>query len=327
MTDVTVDAGPGGRVPTTPPTSGSTAGPRRHRRVDTGEVELDVEVLGPTAGPPRSPVLLIAGLGAQRIDWPPGLIDALRDVGHEVVLFDNRDAGASSGCDDRPGDRDDLDRWRDGSSFRVPYALRDMADDAIAVLDHLGIEVAHVLGRSMGGMIAQRLAIHAPDRVLSLTSMQSTTGAPGVGQPTEAAMAALAVETPPEREAVIEAGLARTRITGSPGLVDEEFARRRIGAAFDRAHRPEGTTRQLLAILGEPDRTPLLAGIRIPTLVIHGDADTLVQVAGGRATAAAVPDARLVEIAGLGHDLPEQLLGQVATAIVAHLAAAEGPRR
>jgi pimeloyl-ACP methyl ester carboxylesterase len=298
-------------------------GPRRHHRVDTGEVVLDVEVFGPTRGRTRAPVLLVSGLGAQRIDWPPGLVAALRDAGHEVVAFDHRDVGASSGCDDRPGDRDDLDRWRDGLPFAVPYRLQDLADDAVAVLDHLGIEAAHVLGRSMGGMVAQRLAIHAADRLLSLTSMQSTTGAPDVGQPTDAAMEALAVETPPERDAVIEAGLARTRITGSPGLIDDEAVRRRIGAAFDRAHRPQGTTRQLLAILAEEDRTPLLRGVTVPTLVVHGDADTLVPVSGGRATAAAIPGAELVEIAGLGHDLPEPLLPRVAEAIVGHLAAAE----
>ena len=297
---------------------------RRHHRVDTGEVLLDVEVLGPTGPASGAPVLLVSGLGAQRIDWPPGLVAALRAAGHEVVAFDHRDAGASSGCHERPGDAADLDRWRDGRPFRVPYRLQDLADDAIAILDHLGIEVAHVIGRSMGGMVAQRLAIHAPERVRSLTSMQSTTGAPDVGQPTPAAMEALAVATPPEREAVVAAGLARSRITGSPGLIDDDAVRRRIGAAFDRAHRPEGTTRQLLAILAEEDRTALLRGVATPTLVVHGDADTLVPVSGGRATAAAIPGAQLVEVAGLGHDLPDRLLPRVAEAIVDHLADAEG---
>jgi pimeloyl-ACP methyl ester carboxylesterase len=307
---------------------GGSVGPRRHHRVDTGEVVLDVEVLGPTgptsnARAPRTPVLLVSGLGAQRIDWPPGLVAALREAGHEVVTFDHRDAGASSGCDTRPGDADDLDRWRDGLPFRVPYRLQDLAEDAVAILDHLGIASAHVIGRSMGGMVAQRLALHAPERVRSLTSMQSTTGAPDVGQPTDAAMDALAVETPPRRDTVIEAGLARTRITGSPGLIDDDAVRQRIGTAFDRAYRPAGTTRQLLAILAEEDRTPLLRDIVAPTLVVHGDADTLVPVSGGRATAAAIPGAQLVEIPGLGHDLPDALLPRVAAAIVDHLEAVE----
>lgn len=318
----------GDRPGARPPTPGDHELRRtRHHRVDTGEVVIDVEVLPPHRASVRAPVVLVAGLGAQRIDWPPGLLTALREAGHEVVTFDNRDAGASSGCDDRAGDAGDLERWRAGEPFRVPYRLRDLAEDTVAVLDHLGIDAAHVVGRSMGGMIAQRVAMHAPERVVSLTSMQSTTGAADVGQPTEDAMEALAVQTPPEREAVIAAGLARTHVTGSPGLIDEAAVRARIGAAFDRAHRPAGTTRQLLAILAEEDRTEALTALDVPTLVVHGDADTLVPISGGRATAAAIPGARLLEVPGLGHDLPDALLGGVADAVVGHLAAAERSSR
>ncbi|MCC5947965.1 MAG: alpha/beta fold hydrolase [Nitriliruptoraceae bacterium] len=321
------------RRPVTDPVAGDRGAPTRrevpgptrrgHHRVDTGEVTLDVEVRRPPRPVVGTPVLLVSGLGAQRTDWPPGLVDALLASGREVITFDNRDAGLSEGCDERPGDERDLERWRDGEPFEVAYTLSDLRDDALAVLDHLGLDAAHVLGRSMGGMIAQRLAAEAPERVVSLTSMQSTTGAADVGQPSEAAMEAIARPTPPTREAVIAASLERNRITGSPGLIDEDAVRARLEAAYDRAYRPAGTTRQLLAILAEPDRTPLLGTITAPTLVVHGDRDTLVAVSGGRATAAAIPGARLEVVEGMGHDLPAPLIAPVARVITDHLDAAE----
>lgn len=292
--------------------------------VDREAHVLEVAVHPPSGPVTRPPVLLHCGLGAQRIDWLPAFVGALTVRGHEVVAFDPRDVGGSSGFDHLPGDTSDLERWRDGEPFRVPYRLTDLRDDALAVLDHLDIDAAHVIGRSMGGMVAQHLAIHAPARVRSLVSFQSTTGAEDAGQPSEAAMEALAAPTPSTRQGVIEAGVERSRITGSPGRVDEAAVRARLAEAYDRAHRPAGKTRQLLAILAEEDRTPALAAVRVPTLILHGDADTLVDVTGGMATAAAIPGARLEIVAGLGHDLPDTLIDPVMRAITGHLDAVDG---
>jgi pimeloyl-ACP methyl ester carboxylesterase len=288
----------------------------QHLRVDAGEVELDVEVAGPADGPP---LLLISGLGSQRIEWPAELLTHLHDAGVWTVAYDNRDCGASTYLDDRPGDADDLERWLLGEPFAAPYSLGDMAADAVAVLDAVGLDRAHVLGRSMGGMVAQRLAIAAPERVASLTSLMSTTGAPDAGQPWPDALAAMAEPTPETRGEVIEAGVARARITNSPTLFDEARVRARLEAAYDRAHRPDGTTRQLLAILADGDRTPLLRHLDVPTLVIHGEADALVDVSGGRATAAAIPDAQLLLLEEMGHDLPVPLLPRIGAAVVAHV--------
>jgi pimeloyl-ACP methyl ester carboxylesterase len=292
-------------------------------RVDTGEVSLDVVSAGPSDG---RPLLLIAGLGSQRTEWPAELLLALHDAGVRTTTFDNRDAGRSTSLDDRPGDAEDLQRWLRGEPFAVPYTLDDLAGDALAVLDAVGLTDAHVLGRSMGGMVAQRLALRAPQRVRSLTSLMATTGAADVGQPWPDALAAMTDPTPETRAEVIEAGVARARITNSPTLFDEARVRARLEASYDRSHRPEGTTRQLLAILADGDRTEALRSLRVPTLVLHGAADALVDVSGGRATAAAIPGARLVVFDEMGHDLPLPLLPQLVDEVVRHLHAAERDR-
>jgi pimeloyl-ACP methyl ester carboxylesterase len=284
--------------------------------VHTTEVDLDVEVLGPAG---RPAVVLLSGLGSQRTEWPVELLDGLLAADLQLVTIDNRDAGRSTLLHDRPGGRQDLTRWLEGAPFAVPYTLSDVAADVVAVLDHLGVARAHVVGRSMGGMVAQRLAAAAPERVTSLVSLMSTTGAPDVGQPWPDALAAMAEPAPETRDEVIEAGVARARVTSSPTLFDEARVRARLAAAYDRAHRPEGTTRQLLAILADGDRTPLLAGLEVPTLVIHGAADTLVDVTGGEATAAAIPGARLLVLDEMGHDLPLPLLPQVTAAVAGHV--------
>jgi pimeloyl-ACP methyl ester carboxylesterase len=292
--------------------------------VAAGEVHLDVEVAGPEHGPT---VLLLAGLGSQRTEWPAELVDGLIAGGLQLVLVDNRDAGRSSALDDRPGTREDLQRWLAGEPFAIPYTLADLAGDAVAVLDHLGVEDVHVVGRSMGGMVAQRLAVAHPQRVVSLVSLMATTGARDVGQPWPEALAAMATPTPETRHEVIEAGVERARVTNSPSLFDEARVRGRLEAAYDRAHRPEGTTRQLLAILADGDRTELLGRVRAPTLVIHGGADPLIDVSGGEATAAAIPDAQLLVLDRMGHDLPLTLLPSVTAAITAHVWRAELDRR
>jgi pimeloyl-ACP methyl ester carboxylesterase len=291
-----------------------------HLRVEAGEVELDVEVTGPADGPV---VLLVAGLGSQRTEWPDELVARLHAAGLRTVTFDNRDCGASTLLSDRPGDAGDLQRWLAGQPFAVPYTLTDLAEDALAVLDAVDVERAHVVGRSMGGMVAQRLAVLAPERVASLVSLMSTTGAPGVGQPWPEALAALAQPAPETRAEVIQAGIERARVTNSPTLFDEARVRARLEAAYDRAHRPEGTTRQLLAILADGDRTPLLRHLDVPTLVIHGEVDALIDVSGGRATADAIPGAQLLLLEDMGHDLPVLLLPTVAAAIIEHVRTVE----
>jgi pimeloyl-ACP methyl ester carboxylesterase len=288
--------------------------------VDTGEVRLDVEIEGPEHGPV---LLLLAGLGSQRTEWPPELIDGLLAAGLQLITVDNRDAGRSTSLDDRPGDRADVERWLAGEPFAVPYTLGALAEDARAVLDHLGVEVAHVLGRSMGGMVAQRLTVAHPHRVASLTSLMATTGAPDVGQPWPRVLATMASPMPETRQEVVDAGVTRARLTGGSTAFDEARVRGRLEEAYDRAHRPEGTIRQLLAILADGDRTELLTRIAVPTLVIHGGADPLIDVTGGEATAAAVPGAQLLVLDRMGHDLPLGLLPSIAAAVAAHVWRAE----
>ncbi|HET9690680.1 MAG TPA: alpha/beta fold hydrolase, partial [Acidimicrobiales bacterium] len=202
-----------------------------------------------------------------------------------------------------------------------PYLLADMADDAVAVLDDLGVAAAHVVGASMGGMIAQAIAVGHPDRVRTLTSIMSTTGAPGVGAPHPDVLPLLTRPAPADAAAAVEASVASARVVASPGFpFDEARVRAQAEAAAERAFHPAGVARQLVAIVASPDRTPGLRRLQVPTLVIHGDDDPLVDVSGGRATAEAVPGARLVTIPGMGHDLPPALYDRVAD-LIADLAA------
>ena len=315
-----------------------------HHRVATGSVVAGVEVVvevavmpgdaaaagGPSPGAPseagrawRRPLLLLAGLGAQRIDWPEVFLQRLRAAGLTVIAMDNRDAGASTALPGPVTPVTELEAALAGDAVDAPYGLAQVAADAVAVLDHLDVPAAHVLGRSMGGMIAQHVAIARPDRVSSLTILSSTSGDPLAGQPTPAARDALIAPTPTDRAGVIESGVARARLTGSPGLFDEQEARRRIAARYDRAHRPEGTARQLLAILTDGDRSERLAGVSVPTLVLHGDADPLVTVSGGRSVAAAIPGARFEVLEGMGHDLPAAFLPRIVDALLDHARTAE----
>ncbi|PZG03028.1 alpha/beta hydrolase [Nonomuraea aridisoli] len=238
------------------------------------------------------------GLGAQLIQWDEELCRLLVEQGHHVVRFDNRDAGLSTHLHDA------------GVPARgepAPYLLDDMADDAAGLMDALGWSAAHVVGASMGGMIAQTLAIRHPERVLSLTSIMSTPG-PGVAPPTEAAMGALLSRPPSDRDGVMDQAVVTWSVIGSPGYeLDRELIRARAGLAYDRCFDPAGTARQLAAINASGDRTEALAAVRVPALVLHGEEDPLIPVAGGRATAAAVPGSRLVTYPGMGHDLPRAL--------------------
>ncbi|MCO8269777.1 alpha/beta fold hydrolase [Actinoplanes sp. TRM 88003] len=268
-----------------------------------------------TGDPARPPLLLIMGLGAQLIDWPERFVVALAQQGFHVITFDNRDAGLSTAFDDLPAP--DLAAIFGGDPATVPYLLSDMAADAAGLIKELGLEPVHVVGVSMGGMIAQQLTIDHPDLVASLCSIMSMTGDRTVGHATPEAAAALMRPPATTRDEIIAGSIASSRVIGSPGYpAPEAEIRRRATAKYERSFRPAGGQRQYAAIVASPDRTAALRQVKTPTLVIHGEDDPLINVSGGRATAAAVPEARLVTIPGMGHDMPEPLWAGIIEAIV-----------
>jgi pimeloyl-ACP methyl ester carboxylesterase len=283
-------------------------------------IELYYETIGSPADPP---LLLVMGYGAQMIAWPRGFSQLLAAGGRFVIEFDNRDSGLSTKLDDAEVDigavmgavgEGDLTRARE----LAPYTLSDLADDCIALLDALGIERAHVLGASMGGMIAQQLAIEHEDRLLSLVSMFSNTGEPGVGQPTAEALAALLSPSPPERAAYIEVASATAMIWASRRYGDRARAEALAAESFDRGLYPEGVTRQLAAMLASGPRADGLRALELPTLVIHGLDDTLIQPDGGERTAELIAGARLMLVEDMGHDRPEPLWPVLTEAILLH---------
>ena len=279
---------------------------------------IDIEYV--TEGDPSDPpLLLVMGLGAQLITWPQGFVDALRDRGFFVVRFDNRDCGLSTKFEGIPEFTALFTALATGDPVTAPYRVEDMAADAAALLAELGITRAHVVGASMGGMITQAMVIHHPELFVSACSIMSTTGDRSVGLPTGEAVTALMRPTALTRDEAIEASLEGSRVIGSPAYpTDEGALRERAAAAYDRSYCPEGTARQLAAILASPDRTEGLHGVKIPFLVVHGEADPLVTLSGGQATAAAVPGSTLLTIPGMGHDLPEALWATIVDAIVAN---------
>ena len=289
-------------------------------RASAGAVELAYETFG---DPADAPVLLVMGLGTQMLAWPDGFCRLLADGGLFVIRFDNRDIGLSTHLHDAPPP--DVMAAMTGDTSSASYTLSDMAADTVALLDALGLRSAHVVGLSMGGMIAQTVAIEHPERVLTLTSIMSTTGDPSVGGATQEALGALLAPPASTREEAQERAVAGYRIIGSPGYpLDEEALRERAGTSFDRAHDPAGVGRQLLAILASGDRTPRLGEVGVPSLVIHGERDPLVDVSGGRATAAAIPGAELAVLEAMGHDLPRELWPELVDRIAAHAAKVEG---
>jgi pimeloyl-ACP methyl ester carboxylesterase len=279
-----------------------------------------------TFGNPSDPaLLLIMGLGAQMILWDEDFCEQLASRGLHVIRFDNRDAGHSSSPSGVAVNVDFpalMMRAMQGQRIEAPYTLADMARDAAAVLDHLGIPAAHIVGASMGGMIAQEMAIALPSRMLSLTSIMSTTGAPGMPGPQPDAAAVLMAPPPATEEAYIAAFCRSWKVLRAGSFpADEARDPTRAARMWARGVNPTGTGRQLLAIFASGDRTARLAGVTAPTLVIHGTVDPLVSVQGGRATAAAIRGARLLEIPTMGHALPMVLWPEVIGAIGAHCAA------
>ena len=255
-----------------------------------GDVELYFDSFGDPADPA---LLLVNGLGSQCINYADEWCERFVAAGYRVVRFDNRDVGLSSKL---PG---------------VEYSVADMANDAIAVLDANGVDRAHVMGLSMGGMIVQRLAIDHPARVLTLTSVMSRSGEPGFGDASPEAMAALTKPPATSREEAIQAHLDALQIYGSkPEWLDDDESRARAAAAFDRCFDPSGIARQMQAVMRDGSRDAALAKLDVPTLVMHGSRDTLIQPSGGRHTADVIPGAVYVEIEGMGHDYPRAVWDQ-----------------
>ncbi len=273
---------------------------------EPGSVELHYECFGREEDPT---LVLVMGLGVQMIFWEDRFCAALAERGHRVVRFDNRDVGLSSKLDalGSPDVAEIRGRAANGQPLRAPYSLDDMADDVAGLLDFLGVDAAHVVGASMGGMVAQLVALRHPARVRGLVSIMSSTGDPDLPGPDPEAAAMLAQPLPPGRQAYVERGLRNARICHGPEThfpFESERVRRRAERAYERGIHPPGYLRQLLAIMTAPPRSEALRRLQLPALVIHGNQDPLVPVACGIATAKAIPDARLEIVEGMGHDLP-----------------------
>jgi pimeloyl-ACP methyl ester carboxylesterase len=276
------------------------------RTTKANGLELAYEQIGDSGNPP---VLLIMGLGSQMISWPDGFCEQLADRSFHVTRYDNRDAGLSTHFTEIG--TPDIEALVRGEEQRPPYLVEDMADDAASLLEALSLSPAHVVGVSMGGMIAQSLAINHPASVRSLTSIMSTPSI-SLGAPTEEALAVLVAPPAASKEDYVEHSVRTFRAIGSPAFPHDEKWRRTIAAeSYDRDPDPSGTARQLLAVISSPDRTPGLQQLDVPALVIHGRGDPLCQPEAGEATAAAIPGAELILEEGMGHDLPDALWSDI----------------
>ena len=288
-------------------------------RVIANGIQIEYETFG---NPSARPLLLIIGLGGQMIHWDDDLCKDLAGRGHYVIRYDNRDVGLSTKFEAAgvPNLMEVFGKIMQGEKIQAPYTLDDMADDGAGLLDALGIRKAHLCGMSMGGMIAQTIAIRHPSRVLSLISIYSNTGNPELPQPKPEVMGLLVAPPPEEREANVAHMIGVFKALAGPGFpVDETWTRKILAASYDRCFYPQGVARQLVAILAHGNRKPALASVKAPTLVIHGTADPLVSVEGGKDTANAIPGAELMLIEGMGHDLPHDgAWPRIVEAITAH---------
>lgn len=266
---------------------------------DNGDIRICYDTIGEPDDPP---LLLVAGLGNQIVTWQAEFCASLIDRGFFVIRFDNRDCGLSTILSDTDH-----------------YTLHDMADDAVAVLDALGIDRAHLFGHSLGGMIAQVVAIEHPARIFSMTVLSTSTGNWDYGKPSDEALAAISRPALDDREQSFELDVANRRLWASPSWFDEELTREQLRVAYDRSFAPGASTRQFLAIMESPDREDALRTLTVPTLVMHGTLDPLIAMDGGQRLAALIPDAEFMEIEGLAHDLPIQVWQQVISATTSHV--------
>lgn len=280
-------------------------------------IDIEYDVHGADNG---EPLLMIMGLGSQMTRWPPAFYEKLVAKGFRVIRFDNRDVGLSQKFSGVPTLESVIGALMQGQKPDIPYTLDDMAADAVGVLDHLGIQRAHVCGASMGGMIGQLVAADYPERVLSFTAVFTTTGNPALPPSTPEAMAVLTTRAPdPNKdiEAYLDQAVKNQRTIGSPGFpFDEKIMRERLRSDVLRCYEPAGVGRQLAAVIANGDRRPKLAKIKAPTVVLHGDSDPLVPVTGGKDLAASVPGAELRIVPGMAHDLPVQLYDTIVEAIL-----------
>ena len=288
-------------------------------KIKANGINIEVEDTG-GSGPV---VVLIMGLGMQLVASPLQLVDALVAAGYRVIRHDNRDIGLSQKFDHKgvPNLVWESIKLKFGITPRAPYSLKDMALDTVGVLDALGVAQAHIVGASMGGMIAQRVALAAPGRTLSLTSIMSTSGAKGLPNPKAKVIRALMARPKgQDREAILKHYVHLLRVIGSPAFpMEESLVRERISAGLDRSYAPFGTMRQMVAIAADTGRARALAAITAPTLVLHGKADPLVPYACGEDTARRIAGARMVGIDGMGHDLPPEVITRLLPPLLGHL--------
>jgi len=287
-------------------------------RIATNGIELVYDTFGEPDGPP---MLLIMGLGCQMIDWKEGFCSLLAGRGFRVIRFDNRDVGQSTILEDAGHPRIDemIEAMQRGETVEAPYLLSDLVADTLGLLDAIGVQRAHVVGLSMGGMIAQLMAAGHPDRVLTLTSIMSTTGEPGLPVSTPEAWACLTAPLETELGPFLEQYISKWQVYAGPKYpIDPDLARDHATRLFERGTHSAGRDRQLAAILASGSRREALATVACPALVIHGDSDPVVRVEAGKATADAIEGAELLVFEGMGHELAKGLWPQVVDAIARH---------
>ena len=292
-------------------------------RAQANGIEIEYETFGDRGA---RPLLLIMGLGAQLVLWEKEFCTDLVERGHFVIRYDNRDVGLSTKLEQAgaPNVLEVMQAAAAGRPVEAPYTLDEMADDAAGLLDTLDLDSAHVVGASMGGMIAQTLVLRHAERVRSLTSIMSSTGNPALPPPKPEPLQALMQPRVEERESAIEQAVSLQRLIGGTGFpFDAERTRRLAALSYDRSFYPVGLARQIAAIMASGNRRPALASVEAPTLIIHGDADPLVPLEAGRDTAQAIPGAELLVIEGMGHELPPQVWPRIIEAVSRHTEKAE----